>query len=215
MRLYPERTVHLVGGQWMKERVREKNRRQRAEMIALEAARLIGEDGCFRFRVGDVAERVGVAKGTVYLAFSDKRDLIGSAFTRTSDLLLHGLEERLSDIADPSERLRVALEYLATMPVDRPEFAVLLDGRLACSAAWIGARTSAIDAIARRLEELVQAARDAGSIPGNVDPAVAAQLIMAIKCTAMWREGILGPGEMVQRASFVMTGLASLWPADA
>jgi AcrR family transcriptional regulator len=199
----------------MKERLRDKNRRQRTEMIALEAARTIGEDGCFRFRVDDVAERVGVAKGTVYLAFSDKADLIGSAFSHASGSLLRGLDERLSAIADPGERLRAALEYLATMPVDRPEFDALLDGRLACSAAWIGARTPMIDAVARRLEELVREARDAGSIPGNVDPAAAAQIILAIKRTAMWREGTLGPGETIQQTSLVTTGLASLWSADA
>jgi len=199
----------------MRERLREKNRRQRTEMIALEAARTIGEDGCFRFRVDDVAQRVGVAKGTVYLAFSDKADLIGSAFSHACASLLRGLEERLSAIADPSERLRAALEYLAAIPVDSPEFDALLDGRLACSAAWIGARTPMIDAITRRLEELVREARDAGSIPGNVDPAAAAQLITAIARTAMWREGVLGSGEILQQVSLVTMGLASLWSADA
>jgi AcrR family transcriptional regulator len=198
----------------MRKRLQETNRRQRTEMIALEAAQTLGENGCFRFRVDDVAERVGVAKGTVYLAFSDKRDLIGSAFSYTSRSLLRGLEERLSSIADPGERLRAALEYLAAMPAHRPEFEALLDGRLACSAAWIGARTSAIGAIASRLEELVREARDAGSLPIDVDPPAAAQLIMAIQCTAMWREGVLGPAETIRQASLVTTGLAPLWSAE-
>src|SRR6476659_11057460 len=62
--------------------------------------------GFFNAQVADVARAAGVAAGTVYLYFRSKDDLLVSIFEQTVKARLEEGRAAVSDVSDPSERLR-------------------------------------------------------------------------------------------------------------
>jgi len=152
-------------------------RRERARETAVAAARLLDEEGCFRFRVEDVAVAAGVAKGSVYLDHGGKASLVGGALGWACDEVLAELAA-LDVLPDPVARLRGAVRLLARLVRDRPELCVLLEGRLACATRWIGGDASPSEALARRLSAIV-----AGALRGaglrRVDPRLATEVLLA------------------------------------
>src|SRR5205823_8302873 len=89
----------------MEERFQERIRRERSDTILQETASLAAEKGWDRLRVEDVAQRVGVAKGTIYLDFEDKGQLITAALQRCADDLLDALKTDVDEAPGPSQRL--------------------------------------------------------------------------------------------------------------
>src|SRR5439155_16213097 len=77
-----------IGSQKMDERFRDRMRRERTDVILREAAGLASERGWVTLRVEDVARRAGIAKGTIYLDFKDKDELITAAIRRSMGELL-------------------------------------------------------------------------------------------------------------------------------
>lgn len=67
---------------------------------------LIGERGVEALTVNLVAQRAGIAKGTVYLHFKDKDELICSSIDASLDPLFSGLMEILDSDLDPIEKLK-------------------------------------------------------------------------------------------------------------
>src|ERR1700709_797483 len=76
--------------------------------------------GYFNAQVADVARSAGVAAGTVYLYFRSKDDLLVSIFERSMrDALTEG-RKAVSDVTDPSDRLRqFARMHLGMLGRDR------------------------------------------------------------------------------------------------
>ena len=68
----------------MDERFRDRMRRERTDVILRETAGLASEQGWVTLRVEDVARRAGIAKGTIYLDFKDKDELITAAIRRST-----------------------------------------------------------------------------------------------------------------------------------
>jgi TetR/AcrR family fatty acid metabolism transcriptional regulator len=75
-------------------------------LITDAAIEVFAERGFHQSRVSDIAQRAGVADGTIYLYFKNKEDLLLSIFEEKMDFLLAGLREALADTADPVERVR-------------------------------------------------------------------------------------------------------------
>src|SRR5213596_3651808 len=92
-------------GSYMDRRFSDRMRQQRAEAILQETAVLAGEKGWDGFRVEDVAQRVGVAKGTIYLDFPDKGELVAAAIQRCAVDLLHGLQTAVERSESDRDRL--------------------------------------------------------------------------------------------------------------
>lgn len=194
----------------MTERLNERARRTRAEIVAREAALAVGQNGCFRLRVEDVAGAAGVGKGTVYLDHGDKASLVGASLALLCRDTMDELERRLDGVSDPGERLRGAIRLLAVLPLERPEMQVLLEGRLPCAARWIGADVSPYAELERYFATLVEDARRAGGLKADVDPRFAAQALLAVVSTPAWRETVVeeGPERAEQQLAHVMPGLS-------
>ncbi|HKJ32196.1 MAG TPA: TetR/AcrR family transcriptional regulator [Balneolales bacterium] len=67
---------------------------------------LIGENGVEALTVNKVAQRAGIAKGTVYLHFKDKDELICSSIDSSLAPLFNGLMDILDSDLDPVEKLK-------------------------------------------------------------------------------------------------------------
>ena len=75
------------------------------------AVQVFAEKGFHNARVSDVAERAGVADGTIYLYYRNKEDLLLSIFEDAMETLREGLLERLGAVNDPLEGVRVFAQF--------------------------------------------------------------------------------------------------------
>src|ERR671927_1349789 len=62
--------------------LKERQRREREELILEAAEALLAEKGYHAMAMEEIAARVGIAKGTVYLHFPSKDDLVVALFER-------------------------------------------------------------------------------------------------------------------------------------
>ena len=76
------------------------------DLILRAATRVFAQSGFHQSQVADVAKVAGVAAGTVYLYFQSKDDLLVSIFEQTVKARLEEGRAAVSDVSDPSERLR-------------------------------------------------------------------------------------------------------------
>ena len=182
-------------------------RRERARETAVAAARLLDEEGCFRFRVEDVAVAAGVAKGSVYLDHGGKASLVGGALGWACDEVLAELAA-LDVLPDPVARLRGAVRLLARLARERPELAVVLEGRLACATRWIGGDPSPSEALARRLAAIAaDAIRAAG--PRDADPRLVAEVVLVVVASPAGRRAAPTPAAALRQLGALMPWLAS------
>ena len=90
------------------------------EAILRAAISVFAHNGYFNSKVADIAREAGVADGTVYLYFKSKEDILHSIFDRSVEEALDAARNQVTQISDPSERLRqIALLHLERLGADR------------------------------------------------------------------------------------------------
>jgi len=93
--------------------------RRRAEIVRAAVA-VFAERGYFAARMREVAERAGVADGTLYLYFRGKEDLLVSLLEEYTRAFLVRARRDIAALTDPREKLRVVVErHLASLEADR------------------------------------------------------------------------------------------------
>ncbi len=97
-------------------------------LIVRAATELFARQGYRRTNVAQVAERAGVAKGTVYLHFSKKPELLLHAVVEEKRRYLERVAHLFSPALDPVDRLRLWLEAAFTLGEEMPLIARLLGG---------------------------------------------------------------------------------------
>jgi TetR/AcrR family fatty acid metabolism transcriptional regulator len=94
--------------------------RDKRALILDTATRVFAERGFFGAQVADIANRAGIAAGTVYLYFRSKDDVLLSVFDRTMQDAIREGRSALEGIDDPAERLRrIARLHLDRLGRDR------------------------------------------------------------------------------------------------
>lgn len=186
------------------ERFSELTRQHRARMISREAAHVLGEAGCFKLRVDDVAQRAGVAKGTVYLDFGSKASLLSGSLASACEQLMDAIEARISEKPTAGEQLHEALIAVAASAVGPAELRLLIEGRLPCTVRWAGGDSSPYEQIERRLAGLVSA-----WAPGSgAEPLAVAQGVLAVASTPASRRLAAERGPAVLASSLVRVAQA-------
>src|SRR3712207_4453559 len=90
------------------------------EAILRAATKVFARSGYFNSKVADVARVAGVADGTVYLYFKSKEEILRSLFDRGVGEAIREARARLSELADPREKLReIARLHLESLGRDR------------------------------------------------------------------------------------------------
>jgi len=160
-------------------RFKNEARGLRRKALAEAALATFAEKGCFMTSVTEVAERAGVAVGTVYSHYPSKTRLL-------EDALKEGIEQALrrwSDVDDGGDirrsLVRLAEAFLSVLEQHDP-LAPVIDGRLPCGLQWSGGDNSPI----RRLEDLIISillrAESQGQIRLGSDKRLAAQLFHSL-----------------------------------
>ena len=89
--------------------LKEKQRQERERLILAAAEEVLYEKGYHDTSIDEIAARVGVAKGTVYLHFPSKEDLVFAVFLHNFDAFVRAIDEALSEAMPPRQQLETIL----------------------------------------------------------------------------------------------------------
>jgi AcrR family transcriptional regulator len=99
---------------------------RRREEILDAAARLFAERGFSETDTQVLSDELGVGKGTLYRYFPSKRDLFLAAADRVMRRLRAHIDDRLTGIEDPFQRITTAIRAFLEYCSNHPEFVELL-----------------------------------------------------------------------------------------
>jgi len=101
------------------------------------AVEVIAERGYFRSPVSAIADRAGVADGTIYLYFKSKDDVLRTAIDTTFNRFYKQVEEEFKTLRGPREQLEyIAQVHLESHAVNR-SMAILMQTEMRQSAKFI------------------------------------------------------------------------------
>src|SRR2546421_8429230 len=104
----------------------EELRATRTEQILDAAARLFAKHGYADADTQLLADELGVGKGTLYRYFPSKKELFLAAADRVMRQLRERIDLRIKDVADPLDRIAVAIRTFLVFFADNPDFVELL-----------------------------------------------------------------------------------------
>lgn len=153
---------------------REAQKRQTRRRILAAASESFEQRGFEATTMRSVAESAGVAVGTVFVHFEDKRDLLHSA-------LFHQLDRVLQEAIEhaPAEGVRARLHHLTVALFDyytaRPELSrTLLRESLLATGAWQERFTAQVTRVHGVVAQWLTEARERGEVAPSLDPALGA-----------------------------------------
>src|SRR6202022_3147178 len=92
--------------------LKEKQRQEREELILQAAEEVLMEKGYYDTSMDEIALRVGVAKGTVYLHFPSKEDLVEAIFQRDMQKIMQLVEEIIATASTPRAKLESIFQFM-------------------------------------------------------------------------------------------------------
>ena len=158
----------------------------RHDAILAAAAALAAEAGINAVQIAPVAERAGIAAGTVYRYFPSKTDLVAALVASVSERELGAMRRAADAAPGPLSALAAALTTFAARALESRKLAFALIAE-PVDAETHHARRAYREAIARELETRLAAAMTRGSLPGQ-DLKIAAPALIGALC-----EGLIGP----------------------
>jgi TetR/AcrR family transcriptional regulator, cholesterol catabolism regulator len=163
---------------------------RRAELTR-QAARLFAEKGYHGTSMGDLAEAMGVQKGSLYAHTGSKQELLYATMREGADSF-HAALDAIPDDLPPAEKIRLALRAHLRVVADQLDVATVFVRE------WRyleGARREEIVSERRRYEERLRAlfreGRELGALRADLDDATAALLALS---AANWAYTWLRPG---------------------
>ena len=175
----------MVGLERMHVSLRERQRAQRELIILDEAERILNEQGYEGLLMEELAERVGVSKGTLYQHFARKEDLVGA-------ILRHGMEragayilERLADTErSVVERLSAILS--SAIGLQTAWMSTLGSPQRHALSATFHEQPGLLDAVARvlnGLSSLIQQGQATGELDTLIPAPAAARFLLSLMRT--------------------------------
>src|SRR6185295_17946848 len=146
--------------------------------LTRQAARLFAEKGYHGTSIGDLAEAMGVQKGSLYAHISSKQDLLYETMAEGARAFHAGLDE-ISEDEPVTAKIRLALRSHLRVVADQLDVATVFVQE------WRyleGERREEILGERRRYEERIRAlfreGRDLGELRTDLDDATAALLVL-------------------------------------
>jgi AcrR family transcriptional regulator len=106
------RLVHEGGRRPEIRSLRERQRQEREQLILQAADELFLEKGYHDTSIDDIAARVGISKGTVYLHFASKDELVFALLERGMRQLQATLDDILASPGTPREKLEAVMRQM-------------------------------------------------------------------------------------------------------
>jgi TetR/AcrR family fatty acid metabolism transcriptional regulator len=115
----------------------QEKRGDKYERILEAAVEVIAEHGFFNARVSDIAQRAGVADGTIYLYFKSKDQILMAAISNAFGAFLDLARTEVKSGSDPRDQLRrLALLHLTSLGSNR-NLAIVFQTELRQSARFL------------------------------------------------------------------------------
>ena len=163
----------------------------RRSELTREAAKLFAQKGYHGTSVGDIAEALGVQKGSLYSHIASKEDLLHDALMEGA-AAFHASLDAIPDDAPPVEKIRLALRGHLRVVAEQLDVATVFVQEWQYLEA---ARRDEFVAERRRYEErireLLREGRDLGELRADLDEAAAGLLLLS---AANWAYTWLQPG---------------------
>ena len=163
----------------------------RRSELTRQAARLFAKKGYHGTSIGDIAEALGVQKGSLYSHIASKEDLLYDALMDGA-AAFHGSLDAIRDDAHPLEKIRLALRGHLRVVAEQLDVATVFVQE------WRyleGARRDEFVAERRRYEErirdLLREGRDLGDLRADLDEGASVLLLLS---AANWAYTWLQPG---------------------
>ena len=163
----------------------------RRSELTRQAARLFARKGYHGTSIGDIAEALGVQKGSLYSHIASKEDLLYDALMEGA-AAFHGSLDAIPDDAPPLEKIRLALRGHLRVVAEQLDVATVFVQE------WRyleGARREEFVAERRRYEErireLLREGRDLGELRSDLDEGASVLLLLS---AANWAYTWLQPG---------------------
>jgi AcrR family transcriptional regulator len=163
----------------------------RRNELTRQAARLFAEKGYHGTSIGDLAEAMGVQKGSLYAHIDSKADLLWEV-AREGAAAFHAALDGIADDLRPTDKIRLALRAHLRVVVEQLDVATVFVRE------WRyleGERREEFVAERRRYEERVRAlfreGRELGGLRTDLDDATATLLALS---AANWAYTWLRPG---------------------
>jgi AcrR family transcriptional regulator len=160
--------------------LKERQRQEREQLILQAAEELLLECGYHDTSIDDVATRVGISKGTVYLHFASKEDLILALIQRVMQDFLQAISTILCAPMTPHEKLQAIIELtygslagthfqLFSTIFQSPELLTRLADKRQLAAA-----------MRAELEGRLSAVLDEGKVSGAFDPTMPTPVLLTM-----------------------------------
>jgi AcrR family transcriptional regulator len=208
--------------------LKERQRRERERLILQAAEELLVERGYHETSIDDIAARVGISKGTVYLHFGSKEDLVIALFERGMEDFVHTLDTILASPASPRARLEAILRHIyADMSSSRFQLGHMLFALMRQDPALFGRfaeRRCTFPALWDEPMRRVAAVLDEGKATGEFDPEIPTPVMVRLFGSLMmplaYQRLVLGdgmsPSEVVEHLiRFFFRGIAPSSPPSA
>ena len=163
----------------------------RRSELTREAARLFAQKGYHGTSIGDIADALGVQKGSLYSHIASKEDLLYETM-REGAAAFHGAVDAIRDDLPPVEKIRLALRGHLRVVAEQLDVATVFVQE------WRyldGPRRDEVVAERRRYEErireLLREGRDLGELRSDLDEGAAALILLS---AANWAYTWLQPG---------------------
>lgn len=152
--------------------LKERQRQERADLILQVAEAVLSEKGYHDTTIDEIAARVGIAKGTVYLHFPSKIDLVVALFERDMQTFLEFAQE----VAQNAEPARVKLERILRhtyegMRGNRTQLFLSLWSSISVRNDLIekgGGMREHLTTLARAIETILEAGKAAGQFDATI-----------------------------------------------
>jgi len=173
------REGRLSGGDGGRRNTRGRPARYTREELLDLIVGVFNERGYEAASMADLAAASGLTKSAFYHHFTSKEELLRMAVDRALDALTAALDETMSTIGPPVQRLERAIRLTAETLIDELPYVTLLlriRGNTEVERDAL-ARRRTVDA---RLADLVAAAAGAGQIRGDFDPRLVSRLLFGM-----------------------------------
>jgi TetR/AcrR family transcriptional regulator, cholesterol catabolism regulator len=151
----------------------------RKQDLAREAARLFAQKGYHGTSIGDLADAMGVRKGSLYAHIEGKQDLLYETM-REGAAAFHGVLDAIPETLPATEKLRLALRGHLRLVAEQLEVATVFVQE------WKYLEGERLEEIAgerrryeERIRELFREGREHGALRSDLDESAAALLFLS------------------------------------
>ena len=157
--------------------LKEKDRGKHDQIIEA-AVKVFAKKGFYNAKVSEIAREANVADGTIYLYFKNKDDILISLFEEKMHLWIEHVEEEISKVEDPLEKIRAFVGQHLSMIKENKYLAEVMQIELRQSSKFMRRYVPVkfleyLDLIGRIIEE----GKQRGVIRKDVIPAIAKRAI--------------------------------------